>query len=246
MNNPAPIRPANPSFPSCFRPGRWTTGLLLLGLVLSPAQARQNPTVVEAIAGAFVESHAHGLPGQVEVEMGEFDPNNQLPPCASLSAFFPPGTRAWGQISVGVRCDSPVAWTVYLPARVRVVTDYLVVARPIRPGQIIGPDDVRLETGDLAAQPSGTLTDLSQVIGHHARIAIASGNTLRNDMLRLPPAIRQGETVKVVAAGAGFSISNEGRALNRAGEGEPVRVRMSNGQIVSGIARAGGVVEVRF
>ncbi len=229
------------------RPGLLLVGFfLLIAVTLTPAQARQAPAVVEAIADAFLQSHAQGLPGKVELEVGQLAPDNQLPPCASLTAFFPPGTRAWGQISIGVRCDSPVSWTVYLPARVKVIANYLVVNRPVRPGQIIGPDDIRLEQGDLAAQPDGTLTDPTQAVGHHARIAIGTGNTLRNDMLRLPPAVRQGETVKVVAVGSGFSISNEGRALNRAGTGEAVRVRMPNGQIVNGVARGNGVVEVRF
>jgi flagella basal body P-ring formation protein FlgA len=66
-------------------------------------------------------------------------------------------------------------------------------------------------------------------------------------MLRLPPAVRQGQTVKVVSGGdAGFRVTSEGRALNGAADGEPVRVRMSTGQVLSGTARNGGVVEVRY
>jgi flagella basal body P-ring formation protein FlgA len=41
-------------------------------------------------------------------------------------------------------------------------------------------------------------------------------------------------------------VSSEGRALNGATEGEPVRVRMPSGQVISGTARNGGVVEVDF
>ena len=219
---------------------------LLLALWCVPALAHQPPEPVEALVRTFLHGEAAGLPGDVTVEVGQLDRANQLPPCASLTAFLPPGTRAWGQLSVGVRCDSPVVWTVYLPARVSAITDYLVTARPIRPGQIIGPDDLRLERGDLAAQPAGALTDMARAVGHHARFAIAAGNTLRHDMLRLPPVVQQGQNVKVVSSGPGFSVTNEGRSLNRAGEGESVRVRLANGQVITGVARADGVVEVRF
>ncbi len=220
--------------------------LLALVLIAGAAHAHQPPAPVEALATEFLHTEAAGLPGEISIEVGQLDRNNQLPPCASLQPFLPPATRAWGQISVGVRCDSPVVWTVYLPARVSAVTDYLVAARPIRPGQIIGPEDLRLERGDLAAQPAGALTDMSRAIGHHARFAVGAGNTLRADMLRLPPAVQQGQTVKVIGSGAGFHVSNQGRALNRAGEGESVRVRLPNGRVVTGTARAEGVVEVRF
>jgi len=44
----------------------------------------------------------------------------------------------------------------------------------------------------------------------------------------------------------GFRVTSEGRALNAAADGEPVRVRMGTGQVVSGTARNGGVVEVRY
>lgn len=219
---------------------------LLMAAGAQSVNAQQPPEPVEQTVRAFLERETLGLAGEVEVTVGQMDAANQLPPCGALEAFLPPGTRAWGQISVGVRCDSPVVWSVYVPARVAVMSDYLVTARPIRRGQIVGPQDLKREYGDLTAQPANTLTDPTQAVGHHARYAVAAGNTVRGDMLRLPPAVEQGQTVKVIGSGQGFSVSNEGRALNRAGDGESVRVRLGNGQVVTGIARNGGVVEVRF
>ena len=46
--------------------------------------------------------------------------------------------------------------------------------------------------------------------------------------------------------GAGFQVASEGRALNQGSEGEVIQVRLTSGQVVSGIARASGVVEVGF
>ena len=220
--------------------------LIALGTAALPAAAQQAAEPVEAAARTLVEREAHGLPGRVEVTVGRLDPANRLPPCAELNAFLPTGTLPWGSINVGVRCDSPVVWTVYLPARVAVFADFLVTRRALRPGQIIGPDDVALEHGDLAAQPPGTLTDPSRAIGVHARQALVAGQALRTDQLRLPPAVEQGQIVRVVGTGTGFNVGAEGRAMNRAGDGESVRVRLPNGQVVTGIARAGGIVEMRF
>lgn len=218
----------------------------ILALTGMTAHAHQPVAAVEHTVRSFLASETAGLPGEVQVETGSLDPNNRLTPCQHLEAFLPAGTRAWGQINVGVRCTAPQNWTVYVPARVAVYLDYLVTTRAIRPGQAIGPQDVRLEYGDLTAQPDNAITELALVTGQQARVAIASGQTLRQDMLRLPPAVLQGQLVKVVAQGSGFTVMNEGRAMNRAAEGETVRVRMNNGQVVSGTARQGGIVEVRF
>jgi flagella basal body P-ring formation protein FlgA len=75
---------------------------------------------------------------------------------------------------------------------------------------------------------------------------IASGQVLRQDYFRAPPAIGAGDSVRVVYTGEGFNISTSGRAIGNAAEGQPVRVQTEAGRIVQGIARAGRVVEMRL
>lgn len=219
---------------------------LMLSMASASVQAQQAAAPVEAVVNELLARETAGLPGEVSLSIGTLDARNRLPECEALEAFLPAATRAWGQISVGVRCLAPVAWTVYMPVKVAVVSDYLVTARPIRPGQILGPSDIERKRGDLTALGDRTLTAPEQAMGHHARYAVAAGQPLRTDMLRLPDAVRQGQTVRVIGVGERFQVANEGRAMNRAAEGEPVRVRLANGQVVSGVARRSGIVEVRF
>ncbi len=218
------------------------------GLVLAtpPLHAQQPPAPVTAVAQQLLELETRGLPGRVELQISALDARNQLPPCAQLEAFIPGGTRPWGAISVGVRCESPVTWQVYLQARVAVINDYLVTARPLRAGQIVGPADIARRNGDLTALPDNTLTDPAQAVGHRTRYALASGNPIRGDMLRIPAAVKQGQNVKVISRGEGFQVSSEGRAMNTAAPGESVRVRMPNNQVITGTATTDGNVEVGF
>ncbi|MBN8440765.1 MAG: flagellar basal body P-ring formation protein FlgA [Thauera sp.] len=215
-------------------------------LAARPAPAQQSPEPVNAAIRAFLDKETRALPGRVLVTLTPFDARNQLPACSALVPFLPAGTRAWGQISVGVRCDSPVPWTAYQHAHVAVMAEHLVTRQPLRAAQIVGPADVELRHGDLTALPDNTLTDPSQAIGHHARYAVAAGVPLRGEMLRIPPAVIQGQAVQVTSVGPGFRIAGEGKALNNAAPGESVRVRMPNGKVVTGTARAGGSVEVAF
>ncbi len=227
-----------------MRHPRRAVSYALLPLLLMPMTgwSRQEPAPVEQAVSRFLAEQTSGLAGEVRIEVGRFDPNNHLPPCRQLSAFLPSGQRAWGQTTVGVGCQEPASWTAYVPARVRVIGDYLALARPLRAGQVVGPDDLEWRRGDLADEGDGALTDATQAVGYPARIAVAAGQPLTRHLLRLPPVIQRGQEVRVVTAGDGFQVSNAGKAMNSAGTGESVRVRLRKGRIVTGTARPDGSV----
>lgn len=220
--------------------------LALLGLAhpFQPAFARQDPAPVRAEVARFLNIQSHSLPGEVSVQVGDFASDNALPACLQLEAFLPPGSRQWGRLTVGVRCLAPSTWSAYVPAEVRVKCVYLVTAAPLLAGQIIGTNDLRRETGELSAQASDVLTDPSQAIGYAARISLAAGKPLAASHLRLPPAVVQGQPVKVISRGAGFEVANDGTALSTASDGQGAQVRLSTGQVVRGVARNGGFIEI--
>jgi len=209
------------------------------------AIAQQPSAPIEAAARALIEDKTRGFPGEITIEISPLDPGNRLPPCSAPTAFLPsPATRVWGAFSVGVRCVSPVAWTIYLQARVKVVSDYLVAARPLSARQIIGPADLERRRSDIAALPDDVLLDASQATGRLVRQALARGAPLQARLLRAPEAVRQGGKVTVFSRGEAFRVSNTGRALNSAAPGETVRVRLPNNQVVTGTALHDGTIEI--
>lgn len=220
--------------------------LALLGLVAppQPAFARQDPAPVRAEVSRFLNIQSRSLPGEVSVQVGDFAADNVLPPCLQLEAFLPPGSRQWGRLTVGVRCLAPSNWSAYVPAEVRVRGIYLVTAVPLVAGQVLGPNDLRRETGELSAQATDVLTDPSQAVGYAARVSLAAGKPLAASQLRLPPAVIQGQPVKVISRGPGFQVANDGTALSTASDGQGAQVRLSTGQVVRGVARNGGFVEI--
>lgn len=224
--------------------------LLLFALLaaLAPAGvlARQDPAAVQQVVEDFLRTHTRGLPGTVSFEAGSIDPHNKLAPCPALEAYLPPGARAWGRTSVGVRCRLEGGWSLFVPVQVRVVGTYLVAARPLRAGSVIGEDDLASRSGDLAALPASAVFDAEQALGRSITVGLAAGRPLRADLLRRPLAVQQGQSVKVVSRGPGFQVSTDGRALNGAADGQIAQVRTANGHTVSGVARAPGLVEVNF
>lgn len=207
---------------------------------------RQEIGALKQTVEQFLQKQAVGLPGEIAIEVGSVDPRMRLPACPQPQAFLPRGNRAWGKTTVGVRCTAPSSWTVYIAARVGVRSEYVVATVPLAQGQTITEGDLAKVKGDLTAMPPGIVTDTAQAVGRTVASSVAVGAPLRQDALRTQQAIRQGQAVRVVLNGAGFSVTSEARALNNANEGQLTQVRTASGEVISGIAKLGGIVEMTF
>lgn len=220
--------------------------ILFLAFGLSSAQARQDPGPVRKAIEDYLRVQTKGLPGQVSYSVGAIDPNNSLASCTTFDVTLPSGTRPWGRINVAVRCTQAGGWSMFVPAQIRIVGNFLIAARPLAQGQVLAEGDVAGQTGDIAELPNGVLTEPRQAIGRTVALPVAAGKPLRSDMLRPAFVIQQGQSVKVVSSGPGFQVANEGRALGNAAEGQVVQVRLASGQVLSGIARPGGIVDISY
>jgi flagella basal body P-ring formation protein FlgA len=207
---------------------------------------KQNLAAIKSKITEFLETQTVGYPGKVSVHAGAIDQNLKLAQCPDLQVFMPTGSRAWGKTSVGVRCNAPSVWTIYVQATVNVMAQYLIAAAPLAQGQIVTDQDVMFEKGDLTQLPAGVFTDQSLTIGRTVNISMNAGTVLRQEMLKVALAVQQGQTVMVISKGNGFSVSAEGQAMAKANEGQVVQVKVASGQMVTGIARNGGQVEVGF
>ncbi|MBU1690091.1 MAG: flagellar basal body P-ring formation protein FlgA [Gammaproteobacteria bacterium] len=194
----------------------------------------------------FVRQNTAELPGEVTSTVGAIDPRLQLPSCDTPEAFLPSGSRLWGNSTVGVRCQSATPWTIYVPVSVRIMAQTAVATRPLSAGQTVSPADVAMQSNDLSQLPPGVITDPELAIGKTVIYSAPTGQPFRHDMLRAPKVIQQGQTVKLVAKGNGFQVTSEGKALANATLGQVVSVRTQSGEVISGIAKQNGVVEVNF
>ncbi|KVZ39199.1 flagellar basal body P-ring formation chaperone FlgA [Burkholderia ubonensis] len=204
---------------------------------------QQDPDTIRRTALAFLQQQIAGLPGKPAASVAPSFPRG-LAACTTLEPFLPTGARLWGRTTVGVRCAGERPWTVYLQARVTVQATYYAAARQIAPGEVLTAADLVARDGDLTLLPLAVITDPSQAVGSTALARVAAGLPLRQDMLKSAASVSAGQTVRVVAAGPGFTISTEGSALANAAPGQSVRVRMAAGQIVTAIVKDAGTVEI--
>ncbi|NWG39696.1 MAG: flagellar basal body P-ring formation protein FlgA, partial [Hydrogenophilaceae bacterium] len=185
-----------------------------------------------------------GMPGEIRIEADLPRSVARLARCEAPEPFMPEGVRLAGNVTVGIRCHAPSNWTTYVRAKVSVTTSYMVAAAPLKPGQILTADLLDTRQGDLATLAQDVVIQPELAVGKVMTTGLVAGAPIRAAMLRSPQVVSQGQGIQMVVNGKGFSISSEGRALNNAAEGQVVQVRTASGQVVSGIARKGGLVDI--
>lgn len=229
-----------------MKPLTFVLASLLVAASTAQAATGMDPAVLRRTVDGFLQVQSAGLPGKVTVTVGNIDTRMNLTHCPAPEAFLMPGSKAWGKTTVGVRCAAPAQWTVYIQANVSVLGNYIAAATPLSQGQAITEAQLVTMQGDLATLPASIATDKAQVVGRSSNVSISAGTPLRLDTLRSQPVVLNGQVVRLVTAGSGFRITAEGKAIANAAEGQVVQVRTQGGRSVSGIARAGGQVEVAF
>ncbi|WP_254227636.1 flagellar basal body P-ring formation chaperone FlgA, partial [Burkholderia gladioli] len=206
-------------------------------------EGQQDPEAIRQAALAFLRQQTAGLPGKAIVTVAPAFPRG-LAACTGLEPFLPTGARLWGRTTVGVRCAGAKPWTLYLQSKISVQGTYYVAARALSPGEVLTAADLVAHDGDLTQLPLAIITDPGQAVGGTSLVRVAAGLPLRQDMLRSAASVTIGQTVRVVAAGKGFTISSEGSVMNNAGPGQQVRVRLAAGQIVTAVVKDSGTVEI--
>lgn len=184
-------------------------------------------------------------PLRPEIVLGQLDSRLQLAPCARVEPYLPRGARLWGRSRIGLRCvEGSRLWNVFLPITVKVWGPAWVVQRPIAPGSVLAEGDVAPGETDWAEHPSAVLVRPADWLGVTAARGLMPGQVLRQTMVRPVQVFKAGTEVKVHVRQTGFQLSATGRAMGHGFLGQPVRVKMPNGRVVSGRVRRDSSVGV--
>lgn len=222
--------------------------LLGTGVVAAATTNLESHDRIRSVAEAHAESLATALApagASVTVSASRLDTRLRLPACAvEPESFTNPGQTGMPS-SVGVRCPDGAAWSLYVPVRVEVVADVVVLAAPAARGERLTADRVRLEPRDIARISGGYLTELAAVDDMVLRRQAQIGSVLNASLVEPERIVRRGERVRLNAGGGLLAVTVEGEALDDAARGERVKVRnVSSGIVVEGRVEAAGLVSV--
>lgn len=226
------------------------TGLGSLAGASTPEQALTQPLLQQASEWAQKNLSSDDVPEgdqplRPEIELGQLDSRLKLAPCARVEPYLPRGARLWGRSRIGLRCvEGAVLWNVFLPITVKVWGPAWVVQRAVAPGAVLHVGDVAPGEVDWAEHPAPVLVRQADWLGVTAARGLMPGQVLRQNMVRPVQVFKAGTEVKVLVKQAGFQMSATGRAMGHGFLGQPVRVKMPGGRVVSGRVRRDSSVGV--
>ncbi len=213
--------------------------------VLAESGKFESIDKIKATARAFLSSHSE-IQDQASttVSIGNIDARLTLPTCgAPLEAFLPSGAKVQGKTTIGVRCQAPRPWTLYVPAKVASFSQVLVTNSPLRRGHLVSAEDVSLQSRDSSSLNRAYLSDPEQVIGKVLKKNLARKALFTNAVLAEPHVIDKGQHIDLQAGSGGLQVSVTAIALSSGAVGEKIRVKnLSSSKIVEGTILASGAV----
>ena len=160
---------------------------------------------------------------------------------------MPPGSAAYGNTTVGVRCPGIKPWSVYVPVKIKVSAAVVVAARPLTRGTQLSAADLTTATVDAASLPPDYLTDPQHAIGQQLKRPLSNGAVVASAMLGTPRMVSRNEQVTILAVEGGLEVRMTGLSLEDGTLGQAIKVRnLLSKRIVGGIVTAPGIVKVQM
>ncbi len=194
----------------------------------------------------LVQQAAQTWPGvAARAETSRVDDRLKLPGCRDLQFSLPTGTRLGNSGSFGVQCRAPAKWRIYLSYQLRLSGPALVARQSLSARSVLGADALEERVVEYDYPPSSYQVNPRLPAGTFVTRPLAAGQAVLSEWLAQPPVISAGQRVRIHVQGGGFSVSQDGQALNTAATGEVVRVKTQSGRTVRGLAQEDGSVQVQ-
>ena len=144
----------------------------------------------------------------------------------TYQVMAPRNTKYLGKIPLAVQfnVDGQFQKKVWTSATIEMFVDVVVTAKPLRKHMTITEDVIESRQMDLAHLPANVITDPQAVLGKRTRSTISTKTVLRTDLIELPPLIKRGDIVMIVAESKGLRITALGKAKRKGRLGERIPV----------------------
>jgi flagellar basal body P-ring formation protein FlgA len=234
-----------------YRTYKWFLELVFLMVLISyltiPMEVNANSQNLDHISEQAEQYLRNKFGNQSDTKIRVQAPQDDidLPECQKLEFFTSSNpSQMNGNMRVTARCYAPKSWTIYLSANVSQKKTYYISRSRLEPGTIIRETDLTMAKDFPENLPFAVLTDPQLIVGKSVINIIEAGTPMIGPGLKNEYVINFGQIVKISVGGSGFKINTEGKAMNSAVLGQSVQVKMASGQVINGIARSGGLVEV--
>jgi flagellar basal body P-ring formation protein FlgA len=196
-------------------------------LTLARGQQEASPATIEALIGDFVRQKIRPhyptarvkeiqLPGPIILAKGQ----------VSYQVLAPRTADYLGTIPLQVLCyvNGQLEQKVWVNTKVEAMIDVVVTKRVLGRYQPIMDEDLDLQSMDMADLASDVILDPEAVIGKRTVRAIPADMVLRSDLVELPPLVRRGDIVTLVAESESLKVTTLGEVRKTGRLGERIQV----------------------
>jgi flagella basal body P-ring formation protein FlgA len=151
------------------------------------------------------------------------------------------------RLTVIVRVDGKIMRRVILSGWVDRFENVVCASRSLRRNCILTEDDVSTKRRNISKLPYNVLTSMEEVVGKRVKHAVRADTVLLANMVEVPPLIRRGDKVTIVAESSTLLVTALGIAQTKGGLGDQVRVKncMNRKEIIARVVN-GSTVKVEF
>ena len=171
------------------------------------------------------------------------------PAGAELSITFAPGETFTGTVTAELRVmdGGELIRTQRVNVRVDDFAQAWGVAAPTAQGQRLTSADLVPLRLPRSRVPRDAILDAASIDAAQLRRSVKPGEALRAAWVKVPPLVKRGDRVRMVAHRGGIELTATGEALAAGGRGDNVRVRNLDSQrVVGGRVIAPNTVEMEF
>jgi flagella basal body P-ring formation protein FlgA len=216
-------------------------------LVGRVAQHIEPATVTAQVKEALKSYLATDKDVELSFDVGSIDfvlPTNVAPTLSVQNVRFDPASQRFAAQLV-VPASGPTAISRLVAGTVYETIQLPVLSHPVAPGDVIQLSDLDWISLRLDRVAPNAATDPKQLVGMTARRPLRSGTMLRLSDVTMAAAIKRGSMVTLMVTTESMTLTAQGRALEDAAIGQPVRVvnTMSNKQL-TGVVRDGTTVTI--
>ncbi|MEE2787568.1 MAG: flagellar basal body P-ring formation chaperone FlgA [Myxococcota bacterium] len=212
------------------------------GAMLSGATLRQKvKTAIQTAMGSALDKVA-------EIKIPRI-PDIRVPDGARARIEFDSGETYRGSVDATIIIeDGPLQISSRrVNATVHHYVTVMTVRTELRRGHRISAEDLMPMQVSNSKLPSDVVQRIDFIVGADARRRIRPGQPIRQAWFKVPPAVKRGQRVRLVAVRGPIRLSTIGEALNNAPQGGFVRVRnIDSRKVVTGRATRSGTVEMEF
>lgn len=122
-----------------------------------------------------------------------------------------------------------------------------MAVKPLGKYQPVDANDIRVEKMNLARVPSNAIVDAGLVVGLRTNRSIAANSILRSDQVEIPPVIRRGDVVQMIAESSVLRVEAKGIARENGAPGDRIQImNLRSKKVIHARVVDGQTVEVAF